>query len=510
MKGRIKSCLVAQASEHRNWAWAAALAFGASVALVAGPASAVNFDLGPDSNLSWTTEVGYTAAYRVDDPDDRILANPNADDGERAFPSGLIQSEISALTEIGFSYKNLGFFIRADGFFNQVYNHNSENFSAATDNTPSNPSYEFVDETEERHRADVRLLDAFVYGNFNLGEMFLSLRVGRQVLSWGESLFLSGIGSTQNPIDVTEAHEPAVEVKSLYLPQGTVLAQLKLTTHLSMAGYYIWNWEKSTLDGTGSYFSTFDPLGGGEVYYLGGTPVPYGGDIEPSNGGQYGVNLHYTVPALNYADFGLYYIRYHAKTPQLLFKGGKYYTKYFDDIDLYGASMSTTLFRYFAIGAEVSYREGRPVLNQSGVAVRADVIQGLLNTIVHSPVELFWSGTTTVSVGMGYNKILDRDENEVSKDLDGARYVASLSLAYPNIAPLLDMTVTPSISHSFYGDSTARAAYNSGNMQLGLDVSFQYLAQWDFGASYVMFRGEPAENGLTDRDFVSAHVKYTF
>lgn len=523
MMGTSRTSRIATGRGRRGRKWAAALVFGAGAALVAAPASALNWDLGPESNLNLVTSLEYTIGYRAEDPSEEILANPNADDGNRAFRSGLFQNEISALTELSFTYENFGLFLRAEAFFNLPYNNNSQNHHPSTDNTPSNPPYEFVVETEQRHRSDIRLLDAFVYGNFNIGETFLTLTVGRQVISWGESLFLGGISAVQNPIDVTESHEPAVEIKTLFLPQGAVQAQWKLTSNLSMAAYYRWQWEPIRLDATGSYFSSADMLAGGEVFYIpgaGGASLPKGGEILPDDGGQYGVNIHYIVPALGYTDFGLYYLHYNAKAPQFIIKGGKYYTKYFGDIDLYGASVSRTLFRYFTLGVEASYRTGRPVAavdSSSGTSVgpvRADIVNVLVNSIYHSPISLLWSGTTTLSVGVGYNELLDFKEDGVevspTKDEAGATYTASLALAYPNIAPLLSMTITPSISKAFHNDSAVRAGYNSGNTQLGLDVSFQYLAKWDFGVSYVMFRGEPEENGLTDRDFVSANVKYTF
>lgn len=484
-----------------------------------GPAHALQFDLGPEASLSWSTTLGYSWAYRVEEQDDRILAMPNADDGDRAFNTGLIKSEISGLTELNLSYRDYGLFVRADAFFNQPYNHHSDNNSARTDNTPSNPPYEFVDETKDVNRDDTRLLDAFVYGNFGIGGTNLNLRVGRQVVSWGESLFLSGISATQNPVDVTESHEPATEVKKLLLPVGQLLGRWQLTSNLSVASYYQWEWEESRLDGVGSYFSTTDLLAGGEVF-LANVPsvgiVPAlqrASDDEASDSGQYGFNMHYTVPQWAYTDFGAYYVRYHSKTPSLIFNqaAGTYHAKYFEDIELYGLSFGTAIGR-IQLGGEVSYKKGTPVLDSNQSPVRADAVQAQVNTIANIPINLLWSDTTTLSAEIGMNEITDREDGELANDKRAAGYQASLSLAYTNVLPSLDVTVPLSIRQGFHNDTSvpSAATFNSGNVQLGIGANMNYGSDWTIGVNYVEYRGEPSDNLLTDRDFVSADVSYSF
>ena len=45
--------------------------------------------------------------------------------------------------------------------------------------------------------------------------MPLSIRFGKQVLSWGESLFIQGGNSVINPIDVSAIRAPGAELKKL-------------------------------------------------------------------------------------------------------------------------------------------------------------------------------------------------------------------------------------------------------------------------------------------------------
>lgn len=510
---------------HPSGRWGIVLALAAGLG-ASGPAQAVQFDLGPELDLSWTSTLGYSLGYRVETQDDEILGMINADDGDRAFDRGVMKNKISGLTEMSLDYGNYGAFIRADAFFDRVYDRDSDNHSASTDNTPSNPPDEFVDKTEDVNRSDVRLLDAFVYGNFAIGGTNLNVRVGRQVVSWGESLFLAGISSVQNPVDVTESHEPAVEVKKLLLPVGQVLGRWQLTGNLSVAGYYQWQWEETRIDGTGSYFATTDILQGGEVILARdpttGTIVPALSrtpDDDARDSGQYGLNVHYTVPQWAYTDFGVYYLRYHDKAPSVVFGGfgvipgmpntpTTYHAKYFEDIELYGLSFATAFGRV-QLGGEVSLKEGAPVLDANGSPVRADALQAQLNTITNIPLDLLGANTTTLSAEIGINEITDREDSELTNDKRAAGYQASLSLAYTNVLPSLDVTVPLSVSQGFHQDSSVPGSFDSGNVQLGIGANMTYGDNWTIDLNYVEFRGDPSDNLLTDRDFVSVDIGYS-
>lgn len=502
------------------------VAFVAVVGLCASNAAyGLQFMLGPNTGMSWVTTLGYSRAWRVESPSEEILSNVNADDGDRAFEEGVIRSQVRLLTELEFHYKNFGLFLRADAWYNQVYNEETDNSSEVTDNSAGSAE-EFAPETVEFHRAMVRLLDAFVYGNFKLGGTHLSVRVGRQVVSWGASLFIGGISAVQNPVDVTNIHRAVVEVKSVLLPLGRVLARWQLTPQLSVAGYYTWDWENTELNRTGSYFASTDILAGGDVILarvpgVGVVPaLQHVDDNEARSSGQFGFAVNYLVPALNYTNFGFYYLHYHNKIPSVVTGGfvpnprgpGKipttYHAKYFEDIDLYGASFSTAIKRY-QFGGEISYKQGTPVTNAKGQLVRADALQVQLNTISHLPWDLLWSDNTTLSAGIAMNMVTDRDGDELKADKRAAMYAASLSFAYNNILPATDLTIPISISQGFYNDAAA-AAFTEGNIKVGIGASISYGTAWAFNLNYVQFRGSAEENPLTDRDYVAAKVKYTF
>ena len=72
---------------------------------------------------------------------------------------------------------------------------------------------------KEQKFSNAMLLDAYVYGTFDVGDTDLQLRLGRQVVNWGESVFIQGVNQI-NPIDVPAARRPGTELKEVLLPVG--------------------------------------------------------------------------------------------------------------------------------------------------------------------------------------------------------------------------------------------------------------------------------------------------
>ena len=78
-----------------------------------------------------------------------------------------------------------------------------------------------------------RLLDAFGYLRFDLGSMPSELRLGRQVVDWGESTFIPGGLNSVNYFDVTALQVPGAELKQALLPDTMALFNSQLTKDLS-------------------------------------------------------------------------------------------------------------------------------------------------------------------------------------------------------------------------------------------------------------------------------------
>jgi hypothetical protein len=182
----------------------------------------------------------------------------------------------------------------------------------------------------------------------------VSLRVGKQVISWGESAFIqNGISAVQNSADVNKAVQPGVEVKEILRPLGAVFGSISLTDNLTMQAYYQYEWKHIITPAYGSYLNPLPDFlnsdGGekllvptdvlAEFMYLRGNgtlndesdltnshiAVERLADEDASDDGQWGVAFNLFVPEWNDTEFGFYYLNYHRKLPDLIVRnqGGK-------------------------------------------------------------------------------------------------------------------------------------------------------------------------------------------
>jgi hypothetical protein len=257
----------------------------------------------------------------------------NFDDGDRNFKSGsLINNRLSALAELNYTRDNYGAQVRSDVFADSVYLGSNDNDSPGTVNKVG-PNTEF---TSDAHRFDgrrIRLLDAYGYGSWMLPEdMNLNVRIGRQVVAWGESLFFPNIAGVLSPADATRVNIPGADVKSILLPVNQVSLQLAVSDRLTVLGDYKLEYKPTEIDPVGEFFSIADVVGPGAQFAYGlhnplpallpglfpGAPpdisdVRYIGEQRPSTFGQYGIGLKYAVTRTT--TVGVYRIRYHDTNP---------------------------------------------------------------------------------------------------------------------------------------------------------------------------------------------------
>ena len=86
---------------------------------------------------------------------------------------------------------------------------------------PSATSSRFTPAAKNLDGQHADLGESFVYGNFSLGGMPLSLRLGRQTLLWGESLFFdqNGIAAGMAPVDyIKKTSTPDGYSRDVFLP----------------------------------------------------------------------------------------------------------------------------------------------------------------------------------------------------------------------------------------------------------------------------------------------------
>ncbi|MCG9696498.1 DUF1302 domain-containing protein [Shewanella sp. Isolate11] len=284
----------------------------------------------------------------------------NGDLSNMLYSQGDVTSMVfKGLHELSLKYENFGLFARGMYFYDQKANNGSYGYSDPITGKEYDPCED--SDASKVQCKDVRLLDAFVYGDFdfNDGANPFSIRVGNQVVSWGESTLIPhGIGVI-NPVDLNILNAPGAELKEAFRPQGMVWASLGVTDSLSVEAFYQYDWEPIWIPTPGSYFSTNDFAGYGgynqnaqlgfnanpdinldfliseyqnlaamvasgqyDAATLGSLALAYPtkatlveDQASASNSGQYGIKLGYYAPELGETEFGLYYMNYHSRRP---------------------------------------------------------------------------------------------------------------------------------------------------------------------------------------------------
>ncbi|WP_454737216.1 DUF1302 domain-containing protein [Cupriavidus necator] len=537
---------------------AALLLIGATGASRVG---AFEMDLAPEAKLRWDNTFKYSAAVRVKEASSTLTSNANYDDGDRNFSRGLISNRLDWLSELDLTYRNFGARVSGAAWYDSIYNRHNDNDSPATVNSTSVPFNHFTDATQTLHGQKAELLDAFVFGKFDLGDTRSSLRLGRHAFLYGESLFFgnNGIAAAQAPIDAIKVLSvPNTQFKELLRPVNQVSGQMQLPHGFSLGGYYQLEWRRTRVPAAGSYFSNADmaDAGGERIIAAEGAAGPIasfyrGRDQEARNSGQGGLQLRYRVDAID-TDFGLYFARYHDKNFQVYLRPGagvgstspvdqigQYNLVFPENIRTFGASFSTTVGEA-NVGGEISIRRNAPLVGDPQVVAgntAADnsgnplypvgsSAHAQLSVITVLPRSPLWASANLIGE-VAWNRRLSIDRNAAALDANTTRDAAALRVvlepSYFQVMEGLDISVPIGIGYSPFGRSSAVAgfgggAYHGGDLSIG--VNGEYLKVWKIGLNYTHYYGGAAPlttpagtltfgQTLKDRDFVSFTLSRT-
>ncbi len=517
-----------------------------------GEAQAGSVDFGNNTAMQYTVTLNYALGLRLKNPSDSLVNGPvspttglpstiNADDGDRNFRSGsLINNRISARLEADLRHDNYGVFVRGDGFYDQAYHHPNDNDSPGTINK-AGPNSEFSADAKYFQGNRARLLDAYAYGEWRLGGTDLNVRAGRQVVAWGESLFFPNISGAQGPADATRANIPGTEVKDILLPVNQGLATLAVTKDLSLLGYYQFQYRPTELDPVGDYFSYTDVVGPGAefIHAFALAPgvtykIPRGGDLMPSDFGQWGLGLRYSLGA--FTELGFYQLRYHNKTPSVITNFGpvtlapgappailptSYNIAYADGIDLTGVSVSSSIGPVNVAG-EVSYKDGVPLLVNTaagptaspGKATQAQVSAIYIVGPSFLAREIDLVGEAVYLHVNGVDAV--GGSTSLSATKNAWAYEGSATFNYPNVFNGWDLAVPLTWAHAVTGTAAVAGAFGSlvghGDQRASVGLTFTYLSRLEVATSYNAFLGSanPATHPLADRDYVALNLKYRF
>jgi hypothetical protein len=385
---------------------------------LAGPAFGVSFNVGEiegqfDSSLS----IG--ASWSTQSPNKNLIGVNNgghglsqtSDDGHANFKSGETFSKIfKGIHDLELKYGDTGVFVRGKYWYDFELKDESRQFKDISD----------TGRKEGAKSSGGQILDAFVYHNYSVADQPGSVRLGKQVVSWGESTFIGGGINSINPIDVSAFRRPGAEIKEGLIPVNMFYVSQSLTENLSAEAFYQLEWDQTVVDNCGTFFSQPDIVADGcndnlrvlnkrsqiPAIALGplaangvnvneeGVLVRRGPDRDARDSGQWGASFKYMYEPLD-TEFGAYFMNYHSRAPifsatgapqsvyntaralpgpfaalaPLLVAGNSnYFIEYPEDIRLYGLSFSTTLPTGTAWSGEISYRPNAPVqLNSTDI-----------------------------------------------------------------------------------------------------------------------------------------------
>src|SRR5690606_4114247 len=377
---------------------------------------AVSFNIGEiEGQFDSSMSVG--ASWAMDSPDMDLVGSANGgtgytqtgDDGRLNFKKGETFSKIfKGVHDLELRYRDSGAFVRGKYWCDFELKDESRLHKDISDSNRK----------EAAQSSGAEILDAFLYHNYYLGDLPGTVRVGRQVVSWGESTFIGNSINSINPLDAAAFRRPGAEIKEGLIPVNMLYVSQSLSDRLSMEAFYQLEWDQTIADNCGTFFASNDVAADGcdNNYYIldgltamdrallgsygvttsgEGLMVPRGGDRDARDSGQFGIALRWLGDS---TEYGAYFMNYHSRTPNLsmqntdlagilaasdaatavgmgggtpqqirsallgtLLGRGQYFLEYPEDIRLYGLSFSTTLPTGTAWSGEISYRPNAPL-----------------------------------------------------------------------------------------------------------------------------------------------------
>lgn len=413
-----------------------------------------------------------------------------------------------------------------------------------------------TDDARKDLRFKARMLDLWVSKTFDIGEQQTRVRVGQQVINWGESLFATGGINATNPLDAMRLSQPGAQIKEGILPTPAISVASGLGHGLNVEAYVQTRWKSTYLPPVGSYWSASTGPGRGQE--------AYGNLEEPArDSGQWGASLKFRPPSSS-LDLGVYALNYHDKIPQLQFGTAAAPLAlsflYPEDRRLYGVSANFPVGDW-AVGTELSYRPKEAVsLNYNFNPATGDMFcasrggqcwtdekklqwhltglyaltpsnsgpllqalgasTGTLLTelvVIHFPnLKQSYGGIPVASGGWGWGNETDPTASPVAM---GSKTSSGLSLDFSltydgTLIPGWQVTPGIFMSYALSGHTpTLQGNYMKGAMATNLSVTFtRNPGNWQFGMNYARFSGgrKVLDNALRDRDFIGAYAQFLF
>lgn len=281
-------------------------------AIVSAPASAFEFNTPGDWEVRWDNTFKLNAMVRVEDQNKDVYEGRRgneagflADDSDLGFDQwSFVSTRVDILSEFDVIYKqNFGFRWSLAGWYDHAYRDSDHPGNRrSTWASPSVDPGEFTRAAEKLHYFGGETLDAFVFGNWDIGETALGLRAGRHTIYWGNSLLsigaIHGVGGAMASLDLARAFSvPGSEAKELFLPNNKISGVWQLTDNVTLNAYYSFEHRRYRFSETGTYFSPAEGLTEDTEFVTIGPGDPFRTGLstlaDRAENKEYGFNLQY-------------------------------------------------------------------------------------------------------------------------------------------------------------------------------------------------------------------------
>jgi hypothetical protein len=337
---------------------ACSVALAALSAGIVPQAAADEFTLDNGDQGRWSAGASLGDAWRTYSADKALYSAPyggtggdNNQDGDLNYGKGApISTPLIVDGEVQLKHDNLGLLFGARAWYDNAEKRGTVPVGSYANGLVPNSRLTDNGLYSLSKFSGATVTNAYVFGTFEPVEgKPLTVKVGDQVVNWGESLFIPGINQF-GAFNYQALVTPGATIKDALLPIPQIDVNWGLGDGLSVEAFYQLTWVKSVAPGCGTFWSVSDVYncGSGSVGTLSGdstgvnqyaqvnglTPLngltsaigmpsyhPNFGvvglqDINAKESGQAGVSLHYFAPSIS-TDFGFYAAAYNQRLPNI-------------------------------------------------------------------------------------------------------------------------------------------------------------------------------------------------
>lgn len=468
----------------------------------------------PDLQLSWNNTLRYNWGTRLQGRDPRIANNALYDQGDALFDRyDTITNRLDWLSEFDLSYRErYGLRVTAAAWHDTAYSDFDRSNPNALGTGAAPTSYvnnEFTSSVQRYYNGpSAELLDAFVFGAFNVGHAIWNVKMGRHALVWGESLFGSthAVSYSQAPSDGLKAiSNPGASAKETALPSTQVSMLTQINPKISLVAQLGFEWRPNRIPEGGTYFGADGVNEGPNVKRLAALE---GGS------GDVGVGINWRPTWLD-GMLGLYARRFDDKGGWLaqVADDGQTRAVYARDIGLLGVTLSKNIGGS-SVGVELSHRSNDPLVSDSAASAgptngyegaRGDTWHGLINGVTsfgpsplyHSSVlsaELTWSRLDRVTEhpelyrAQGYLPSCDSDSTmRGCADKDFMSLAVSFVPTWLQVYPGVDLEMPLFFSKNFHGNAPSNGGGNEGFTTIKVGLTAKVYVRHQFDLAYTIY-----------------------